>query len=58
MASIFAFMLLVIVTAIRTISYGIYCIKNNSTSGAISVFFLSACTVATGFIILFCKVLG
>ncbi len=48
-----AFLLLIAATAVRTVSYGIYCLKNNSTSGAISVFILSACTVATGFIIIF-----
>lgn len=45
------FLLIIAAVVIRTVSYGIYCIKNGGTVGGISVFILAACSVATGIII-------
>lgn len=55
MAITAVFLIIILFTAIRTISYGIFCIKNNSKCGAVSVFLLCAFAVATGFIAILCE---
>lgn len=48
------FFIAVIVSVIRTVSYGIYTLKNNSIIGGISVFVLAATNLFTVTVIL-CK---
>lgn len=45
------FLLIITAIVIRTVSYGIFCIKNGGTIGGISVFILAVCSVVTGVII-------
>ena len=47
-----AFLLLIAVVVIRTVAFGIYCLKNSGVVGGISVFAVSAGAFATGVIIL------
>lgn len=47
------FILLLLYILIRTIAYGIYCIKETGIVGGISVFILGACIIITGYMTLF-----
>lgn len=47
------FILLLLYILIRTIAYGIYCIKESGIVGGISVFMLGLCVVITGYMTLF-----
>lgn len=49
----FLFTILVLYVLIRTIAYGIYCVKNTGVIAGISVFFLAAASVAAGYILIF-----
>lgn len=48
------FFIVIIVSLIRTVSYGIYAIKNDGITGGISVFTLAAASLFTVIVIL-CK---
>lgn len=48
------FFIIIIVSAVRTISYGIYAIKDDGIVAGISVFTLAAASLFTGIVIL-CK---
>ncbi len=45
--------LLILFILIRTIAFGIYCVKETGVAGGISVFVLAAGTAVTGYVILF-----
>lgn len=47
-----AFFLLIAVVAVRTVAFGIYCLKKVGVLGGISVFFISAGAIATGVLVL------
>lgn len=47
------FGILILFVIIKTIAYGIYCVKKTGVFGGISVFFLAVCAAATGYMILF-----
>ena len=52
-----ALLLLIAVIVIRTVAFGLYCIKKKRVAGGISVFFLCAGAFATGVIVLLRDVL-
>lgn len=52
-----AFFLLIAVVAVRTVAFGVYCLKKVGVLGGISVFFISAGAIATGVLVLFRSVL-
>lgn len=45
--------ILILLILIRTIAFGIYCVKETGIVGGISVFILGAGVAATGYMILF-----
>ena len=52
-----AFLLLITAVVIRTVAFGLYCLRKKRVAGGISVFFISAAALATGVIVLFRDVL-
>ena len=48
------FFIVIIISVIRTVSYGVYATKNYGITGGISVFALAAASLFTGIVIL-CK---
>lgn len=48
------FFIAILISAVRTVSYGVYTIKNNGIIGGISVFVLAATNLFTVIVIL-CK---
>lgn len=48
------FFIVIIISAVRTVSYGIYATKNDGMIGGISAFTLAAASLFTGIVIL-CK---
>lgn len=43
-----AFLVIVFVTTVRTLVYGLYCFKNSGVLSGISVMFLFICILASG----------
>ncbi len=52
-----AFFIVIAISVIRTVAYGVYAFKNEGKGGGISVFALAAGSFATAFIILFTQIL-
>ena len=52
-----AFLLLITAVVIRTVAFGLYCLRKKRVAGGISVFFISAAALATGVMVLFRDVL-
>ena len=53
MAGIIIFIAMILYVVIRTVAYGIYCVKKTGLTGGISVFFLAAGAVIAGYITIF-----
>lgn len=51
-----AFFIIIAISVIRTVSFGIYVFKNDGKLGGISVFILAAASLGTAFVILFTQI--
>ena len=52
MAAVIMFSVMIVYVLIRTIAYGIYCVRETGMTGGISVFFLALCAVVVLYITL------
>ena len=52
MAAVIMFSVMIVYVLIRTIAYGIYCVRKTGMAGGISVFFLALCAVVVMYITL------
>ena len=52
MAAVIMFSAMIVYVLIRTIAYGIYCVRKTGMAGGISVFFLALCAVVVMYITL------
>ena len=52
MAAVIMFSAMIVYVLIRTIAYGIYCVRKTGVTGGVSVFFLALCAVLVLYITL------
>lgn len=52
MAAVIIFSAMIVYVLIRTIAYGIYCVRKTGVTGGVSVFFLALCAVLVLYITL------
>ncbi len=52
-----AFFTMIAISAIRTVAYGIYALKNEGKAGGISVFCLAALSLSTAVVILMTQII-